>query len=41
MRWRVRITGILIFKVSRINLGSKVRNFVQMAIVGEVEGDDI
>ena len=37
----MRITEILIFKVSRINLGSEVRNFVQMAIVGEGEGGGI
>ena len=41
MRWRVRITVILIFKVSRINLGLEVRDFVQMAIAGGGEEDDI
>ena len=37
----MRITGILIFKVSRINLGSEVQHFVQTAIVVEAERGDI
>ena len=41
MRWQAQITGILIFKVSRINAGSEVQHFVQITIVGEGEGGGI